>query len=150
MAGDAAAAARSFDEQLAAAVARAQSAVSAAEAPEKTDEQIVEAIASAEAAAEANGIAPATRRPGRLPERRGISSVYATDDVLRPRRVAGDGSGGIFSYGLLVCDSGWEWSKLIFSFAPFDRKKRGENRRRTFDAPAPFFRTRLRHTAGVF
>ena len=61
MAGDAAAAARSFDEQLAAAVARAQSAVSAAEAPEKTDEQIVEAIASAEAAAEANGIAPATR-----------------------------------------------------------------------------------------
>ena len=53
MAGDAAAAARSFDEQLAAAVARAQSAVSAAEAPEKTDEQIVEAIASAEAAAEA-------------------------------------------------------------------------------------------------
>ena len=43
MAGDAAAAARSFDEQLAAAVARAQSAVSAAEAPEKTDEQIVEA-----------------------------------------------------------------------------------------------------------
>ena len=61
MAGDAAAAARSFDEQLAAAVAGAQSAVSAAEAPEKTDEQIVEAIASAEAAAEANGIAPATR-----------------------------------------------------------------------------------------
>ena len=49
MAGDAAAAARSFDEQLAAAVARAQSAVSAAEAPEKTDEQIVEAVASAEA-----------------------------------------------------------------------------------------------------
>ena len=37
MAGDAAAAARSFDEQLAAAVAGAQSAVSAAEAPEKTE-----------------------------------------------------------------------------------------------------------------
>ena len=46
MAGDADAAARSLDEQLAAAVAQARTAVSAAEAPEKTDEQIVEAVAS--------------------------------------------------------------------------------------------------------
>lgn len=40
-----------------------------------------------------------------------------THDVLRARRVAGDfSSGGVFSYGPLVCDSGWEWSTLIFSF----------------------------------
>ena len=70
---------------------------------------------------------------------------------MRARRVAGDfSSGGVFSYGPLVCDSGWEWSTLIFSFlhSRYDQKRCGENsvapstRRRL-----SFFRTRLRQTA---
>ena len=106
MAGDAAAAARSFDEQLAAAVARAQSAVSAAEAPEKTDEQIVEAIASAEAAAEANGIAPATR--------------YAIDRVkIKWQRfverfaAAGSDNGSAFEHAEELQPGSHEWQRTL-------------------------------------